>query len=318
MRPEEIYSGLLALFDGRRDCYFSSDQTALVWSDEDEWESAFALHAAGRVDIGVYPRRDSGKCRWGCVDIDSGDFSEALEVFGVLSDAGIESWIETSGSWKDLTKPGYHVWVFASDWIEGHTMRSILVEAARTAKLPDNVEINPKQITATRKGVGNCVRLPYGRRSRVHPGYSTMSFSPGGEYRTFSVEEFLSEVTPTPTRDLKVVGAAAQKGQRRREAVTEAIEALRRHEYAVPVFGTGGGGGRNQRAWRLLKGLERAEEGERNICAFVMACHLRGSHKTLEAAKAEMAVAVRRGFADGENFVDEALGIVDRIYKEER
>lgn len=309
--------GLLDVFDGRHDCYFSSTRSALEWADEGQWRTAFALHAHHDADIGVYPRRDDGLCKWGCVDIDTGDFSEALEVFGGLQAAGVESWIEASGSWKDLAKRGYHVWVFAADWVPATDMRALLVEVVRGAGLPEKTEINPKQIAATAKGVGNCVRLPYGRRSVEHPGYSCMVFSPAGEFKDFTVDEFLAQVAPTPVEMIHHLGAAALHRQSMRRAALDACEALRRHEAHVPPFGEGGGarGGQNQRAWKILHGLDRAGDGERNLCAFVIACHLKGIGRSEEAAAAEMAVCVERSFEGGADFVDEAVNCVRKVYR---
>lgn len=314
---------MIDLFDGRHDCYFDSAGSALVWSKDglaqspDEvWEWAFCEHVVQRRDIGVYPRRDDGLCKWGCVDIDTGDFSEALEVFGGLQEAGVSSWIEASGSWKDLNKRGYHVWVFSSDWVEATNMRALLVEVVRGAGLPEKTEINPKQIVATQKGVGNCVRLPYGKRSVEHPGYSCMVFSPSGEFRDFSVEEFLSEVVPTPVEMIDHLGTTSLHRQSMRRAALDACEALRRHEAHVPPFGAvKASGGQNQRAWKILRGLDRAGDGERNFCAFVIACHLKGTGRSEEAAVSEMAVCVQRSFEGGDEFVDEAVAVVRKVFR---
>lgn len=317
-------SSTTTIFDGRHDCYFDSDLIALgattpgalVWSNEVQWTRSFSSHFAGVMDIGVYPRRDDGTCRWGCVDIDTGDFSEALEVFGWLRQAGIGAWIEASGSWKDLTKRGYHVWVFAEDWLPAHYMRALLVEIVHHAGLDPKTEINPKQIEATKKGVGNCVRLPYGRRSLQYPGYSCMTLSPANEFKPFTVAEFFAEVTPTPVKVIDLLGSAAVNRQAMRESVARALAKLRQHEAAVPLFGEqGAGGGTNQRAYRILHGLDRAEDGERNLCAFVMAQHLKGAGRSLAQAIDEIVVAVRRSFFEGDQFVDEAIEVTEKVYR---
>ena len=315
-------TSLLDLFDGRHDCWFDSYLLALVWAIEDapdaDWTIAFNAHAEGHGDIGVYPRRDDGLCKWGCVDIDTGDFSEALEVWRRLTDAGIGAWIEASGSWKDLNKRGYHVWVFSSDWIEATHMRAILVEVVHAAGLPEKTEINPKQVTATSKGVGNCVRLPYGKRSREYPGYSCMTFSPQGEFKDFTVEEFLEQVEPTDVWDLNLLGNNAIRRQSMRRAAREAAERLRRHEANTPPFGSAGasqGRGKDQRAWRILQGLDRAGDGERNLCAFVIACHLKGLGLNIDEARSRMTVAVERSFDGGAAFVDEAIETLNKVYR---
>ena len=314
---------LLDLFDGRRDCHFDSydagaGRPGLVWDQTDwDWRNHFGNHAEQDHDIGVYPRRDDGTCKWGCIDIDSGDFSEALATWDGLREAGVSSWIEKSGSWKDLSKAGYHVWVFAQGWVDATVMRPLLVEVARHAGLPDNVEINPKQVTSTAKGVGNCVRLPYGRRSVEHPGYSCMVFSPGGEFKDFTVQEFLDEVEPVSTDILTALGNAALMRQQMRKATERALEGLRRHEQHVPPFGgSERTGGRSQRAWKILNGLDRAADGERNQCAFVIACHLTGLGIPLPEAESRMTIAVQRSFDGGADFLDEALAVLRRVHRE--
>lgn len=317
---------LTDLFDGRHDCYFDSGRTGLVWAEdeinrrvdpldtEDDFFGRTAVgHFTQKRDIGVYPRRDDGTCKWGCVDIDTGDFSEALRVQEGLRTAGIDSWVEASGSWKDLSKRGYHVWVFSDEWVDAIPMRAMLVEVVRHAEMDPKTEINPKQIAATAKGVGNCVRLPYGKRSTEHPGYSCMVLSPGGEFKDFTVEEFLDEVTPTPAQMIVEVGNSALTRQTMRKSVEQALDRLRRHESHSPPYAPGGGG-QSQRAWKILRGLDRASEGERNLCAFVISCHLKGLGRSLEQAHAEMANAVQRSFEGGESFLDEALRTLDRVY----
>jgi hypothetical protein len=301
---------LLDIFDGRRDAFFNSEKVALEWVDEFEWLNAFACHAIADRDIGVYPRRDDGTCKWGCVDIDSGDFSEALSVYGGLKDAGLRPWIEASKS------KGFHVWVFAADWIDAPLMRSILVEVVRHAGLPEKTEINPKQTTSTDKHVGNCVRLPYGKWALDHSGRCCMVLTPDGESGRFSMTDFLARVEPDSVDLLTALGNVAIRRSTMRKATEEAIRKLRQHETWQPPYGANSPekGGRNQRSWRILNGLERAADGERNDCAFAMARHLHGLGISHNEALAKMTMAVQRSFDDGHNFVGEATAIVDRVY----
>lgn len=310
------------LFDGRHDCFFDSlgrwtkeGTNGLVWVDRlGVFEQRILEHFDGLCDIGVYPRRDDGLCRWGCIDIDSGDFSEALTCWDILTEAGVPAWIEKSGSWKDLSKAGYHVWVFAEDWCEATRMRPMLVEVVRRAGLPDKTEVNPKQIKATDKGVGNCVRLPYGARSREHPGYSCMVFSPRGEFKDFTLEEFIDEVETCPLHLIEKLAAIATLRATKLAAVKRAVAELRQHEDHHPPFSSGGGKGRDQRAWRILNGLDRATDGERNLCAFVISCHLKGRGDSLADAEGRMTMAVERSFDGGAEFLDEALRTLRRVY----
>lgn len=304
-------SSTTTIFDGRHDGYFDSPKLKYVETPAlDEWWEQWDDHWLGNTDIGVYPRLDNGTCRWGCVDIDSGDFSEALEVQAGLRAAGIASWIEASKS------KGYHVWVFCDGWVHAGYMRPLLVEVAHAAGLPEKTEINPKQVEATKKGVGNCVRLPYGAWSRAHPGRCCMVLSPNGEYRPFSLEDFLAEVEPTPVLHIELVGGAAAARQQARVSVKNAVQRLRELDRQVPLFGPRTPkGGSDQRACKILMGLDRANDGERNECAFVMACYLKGIGKSEDQARSEMTTAVRRSFDRGEDFVDEAMEVVAKVYR---
>lgn len=102
--------------------------------------------------------------RWGCVDFDEGDeisLVHARNLVKVLMKAStIVGYIERSRS------KGYHVWVFASQWIPAQDMREALLAACTIAHAPTK-EINPKQVKLgwdaeheTWK-LGNYVRLPY-------------------------------------------------------------------------------------------------------------------------------------------------------------
>ena len=75
------------------------------------------LHAAG-TPIGIYPLEGGNRCRWICSDFDT---SEAEELAWRYAEAweyyGIQAWVETSRS------KGYHVWVFADDWMSGTIAR---------------------------------------------------------------------------------------------------------------------------------------------------------------------------------------------------
>jgi hypothetical protein len=97
--------------------------------------------------------------RWGCSDIDVGyeeGWPQAKALVQALQMLGIEAHIErTKGK-------GWHVWVFATNWVPALVMRMALLAAHQLADVPV-VEVNPKQVdlTSTRQGLGNYVNLPY-------------------------------------------------------------------------------------------------------------------------------------------------------------
>lgn len=111
----------------------------------------FAKHLYGEELIGIYPLTDGSSVRWGCSDIDVDDIDSARNLQTALKIKGITSFVEK-------TKRGYHVWVFANDWIPAPIMRRAFLSAHEAIGL-EAKEVNPKQEECT--GLGNYVRLPY-------------------------------------------------------------------------------------------------------------------------------------------------------------
>lgn len=146
------------LFQGRTDAYcwrhpdgrYEAVRQSLT---ADHWDAHLNGHAGSLL---VYPQRPDGTVVWGCVDIDLGQdlLVLAANLQAVLAALHIPSYIE-------LTKgKGYHVWVFAEDWVPASTMRRALLVANEVAG-SGSKEINPKQEHLDEGQVGNAVNLPY-------------------------------------------------------------------------------------------------------------------------------------------------------------
>lgn len=149
------------LFAGRGDAYGSEHGgsvkqkiTAMTFHDH--------LVYGGDKAIGIYPLvKIDGEfmVRWGCTDIDLGDtesWPHAVNLRTVFDTLGIQAWIEVSRS------KGFHVWVFADQWIPAPLMRHAFLFAHQIAGVPAT-EVNPKQVddSKLKVGLGNYVRLPY-------------------------------------------------------------------------------------------------------------------------------------------------------------
>jgi len=105
------------------------------------------------------------RVHWGCVDFDEGDevsLVHARNVQAVLNEFGVSAWIERSRS------KGFHLWVFADDWVPAVVMRKALLGACQVVDAPTK-EINPKQVALKEGQLGNYVRLPY--PDSMRPGY---------------------------------------------------------------------------------------------------------------------------------------------------
>jgi hypothetical protein len=162
------------LFEGQPQAYglvhgecVKAPVTRKVWDE----------HLVGDTPIGVYPMRrfhpherkawaqahgvDGGDfyVKWGCTDLDNKDDPDSLwplarNMHKALRALGIIAWIErTKGK-------GYHVWVFADEWVPAIVMRRALLAAHQVAGVAAT-EVNPKQVEPGAKGFGNYVNLPY-------------------------------------------------------------------------------------------------------------------------------------------------------------
>lgn len=132
----------------------------------------YHMHLTGDQPMGVYPlvpMNGQWLVHWGCVDLDvkadhkrRWDYESQDEAFiaarnlrTALAVIGIDSWIESTKS------GGYHVWVFASEWVPASLMRRTLLVACGLADVPPT-EVNPKsEGFADTTALGNYVRLPY-------------------------------------------------------------------------------------------------------------------------------------------------------------
>ena len=136
------------LFKGRSDAY-GTWSGGSVRSEVNY--SSFARHLNGEELIGIYPLTSESTVRWGCSDIDVDDLDAARNLQTAFKMKNVASYVEK-------TVKGYHVWVFADDWVPAAVMRRAFLSAHQVIGLAPK-EVNPKQEEAT--GLGNYVRLPY-------------------------------------------------------------------------------------------------------------------------------------------------------------
>ena len=143
--PIEIF---MSLFGGRTDAHGTweggSNKSPVSYE-------TFAKHLCGEELIGIYPLTDGSTVRWGCSDIDIDDLDSARNLQVAFGMKSIPSFVEK-------TVRGFHVWVFANDWIPAPIMRRAFLSAHEVIGLAPK-EVNPKQEQVN--GLGNYVRLPY-------------------------------------------------------------------------------------------------------------------------------------------------------------
>ena len=165
---EDIYR-FHNLFMGANHAY-GSDQGFAV--HKQVTYDTYKRHLDGSEPIGIYPCIQPPDQRltptstglfvkWGCCDIDTGDWSETWRLYTALDKMGLCPHIERSRS------KGWHIWVFASTWVPAATMRRALKVAYKAIGLPAK-EANPKSEHLRPSQLGNYVRLPYkGELSRT-------------------------------------------------------------------------------------------------------------------------------------------------------
>ena len=136
------------LFRGRTDAYGTWDGGC---NRSPLHIEGFKRHLYGEELIGVYPLTDESTVRWGCSDIDVDDYDSAHNLSVAFKVKGVPSFIEK-------TRRGYHIWVFANDWVPAPVMRRAFLAAHEAVQVPAK-EVNPKQEECI--GLGNYVRLPY-------------------------------------------------------------------------------------------------------------------------------------------------------------
>ena len=138
------------LFTGRTDAY-GTDQGGARW--DTVTNDTFRRHLDGTEPIGIYPVVNN-QVRWGCCDIDTGDWSEAYLLACALKGMGFVPHVERSRS------KGWHIWIFTPTWVASADMRRALKVAYKAIDLPAR-EANPKSESLRANQLGNYVRLPY-------------------------------------------------------------------------------------------------------------------------------------------------------------
>lgn len=157
----EAVDGLLDAFEGRYDVVGLDDDGhghpgPSEVHNREEWVRHATAHLKGEMSMGVYPVTQDCVL-WGCVDFDEGEVASqchARNLAVVLAHFDVTGWIERSRS------KGYHLWVFAPEWVPARLMRKALLGACQTVDAPIR-EINPKSETLDPEEYGNFVRLPF-------------------------------------------------------------------------------------------------------------------------------------------------------------
>ena len=194
------------LFAGRVGAY-GSDHGSAVWRTP-EYDD-YVRHLEGIEGIGIYPVRpteDGPMVRWGCCDIDTGDWQEAYMLAVALTGMGLKPFIERSRS------KGWHIWVFADDWVPAATMRRCLKVAYAAIDLPAK-EANPKSENLRPDQLGNYVRLPYKSALLMRVERQTMmkGWSKNNDGSPLPLQDFLSMSFTDLCSDSKIIAKWATK-----------------------------------------------------------------------------------------------------------
>lgn len=270
----------------------------------------FREHLYGDQEIGTYPVLDNCTARWGCIDIDDDNYDKALEVQQVWDFFHVPSWIERSRS------KGFHVWTFCEQWTPAAVLREAGLYVAYLAKLPRNIEVNPKQASVLdlpkpkgapawiRHGIGNTVRLPYSAQAK--PG--RMAFcGPGGEPMDVGVAVALASQHRASQGPLRRAAALWSIELRRRaRAEADARQQIKVRSSLSPS---------SQDAWRIVAGLRTVGSGERDNQFFTIAKMLHAQGTEFEVAMRVVEEAYWNQVEDKQGFsLADALRKVERVY----
>lgn len=169
MFDELAFRRFKSLFDGNTTCY-GTEHGSCVRSEVTS--DSYRGHITGESPIGIYPmtyQDERWLVRWGCVDLDvkadhkrRWDYETPEDAFVASQNLVLSLQALGMMGWTESTKSGgYHVWVFASEWVLAATMRRALLVACKLSDVPPT-EVNPKSEGFVDTGmVGNYVRLPY-------------------------------------------------------------------------------------------------------------------------------------------------------------
>jgi hypothetical protein len=179
-------------FTGRTDAW-GGDNGLAIW--EPVSSRLIVGHLDGTQGIGIYPIRERASVddllvvKWGCCDIDTGDWSEAYQLGFALEKMGLEPWIERSRS------KGWHIWVFANEWVPAWVMRRALKVGYAAIGLRAK-EANPKSERLRPEQLGNYVRLPY--KGGLHELVERQTFMKGFDRHHDGVPMGFDEFIETP------------------------------------------------------------------------------------------------------------------------
>ena len=286
------------LFEGREDVAFVDQphphQEKL---EEGDMFSLVYLHLHGSTPIGIYPLEGGNRCKWICSDFDT---SEAEELAWRYAEAweyyGIQAWVETSRS------KGYHVWVFADDWMSGTIARRAGLWVHELAEI-EAIELNPKQELLETGGYGNCVRLPY-----PAAGAGTVRQVMWADRSTpLEIDDWLDQVEEyrTPVPSLQRLAALWKP------------KPVQRTQSSFNGDRTGGRGENNSHIVSVFRGETDVKKGERDLVFFTLASHLKGMGMDRDEAISVVQEVWEEQTKDKASFpYKEAVSKVHRVYNQ--
>jgi hypothetical protein len=291
------------LFAGRNVAYFNGFGA--------EWRRCTLLtfrdHLwSGSVGFGTYPVSTNGLCRWGCIDLDGNNytFRSACDVTDVWEYYGITAWVERSRS------KGWHIWTFADSWIPAYLMRNAGLHVARIAELPENTEVNPKNIATwqTKRGLVNTVRMPY----------------PGNRAEGRQVVVDRASALPLSLEDFTEAAHQAKAPRERFATVAalwQAAEDRRTLEgrWRSLLAGSGqtfSGNTLNQDAYKVLRGERRIEDNRDNqLWTLANLMHGLGMSREEALDKMNQVWHNQVNYSSPDWYpLEQALGKVERVY----
>ena len=118
----------------------------------DDWRG----HLGGEISLVPIPVRGDGKCKFGSIDVDEYDANSLKTIAKAES---LE--LPLVACWSK--SGGLHLFLFLQEWTDAAPARQLLQYMAMRLRLPDAVEIFPKQDSLKDDEIGNGICAPYAR-----------------------------------------------------------------------------------------------------------------------------------------------------------
>lgn len=231
---------LADLFTSRKNAYANQGHNGGYFKvDADVTEKLVKSHISGKATIGTYALNEKSECSWICFDVDAHPKKDATKECIIaeeqraedekdnlcmfLKTVNVPYVLEASGSLHS-----YHIWILILP-VKGSIAKAYGKFLLKNAGI--DCELFPKQVTVTRKGYGNLVKMPLathkknGNLSKIWDGSEWVRSFEGIDLRRIDISSFvMPEEVKTQRKKIKQYPRQVQSIDGIRPCIQNAIE----------------------------------------------------------------------------------------------